>query len=520
LTWPLSTACVRALLSVCLGICFVVASSRALAEDAARVTATNTLDLQYRTDNANGSDRDDDYALLINRLNLNASSGSLTALLRADTFYFNPLRNDRFDLSNHQDDLILERVMIRHEGRRWSFTGGDFYRFLGRGIALSLRKVDEAAVDITLRGGQVEYKDKHHNASVFGGYANTTNIDAVSLQTLPDKRDILAGAHYETSALSGTRLGAHGVYSRPEEVILDQRKQSATGGLFVDLPSIVDWLSWYTEADVQRREVLGQSQTGWAAYTTADISATDDLGFTVEGLYLKAFEQQGSLNEALGNRFAYAQPPTLERFDQEVGSNRDVLGARLRAEYMIPDTDLLIYVNGAYRINDQGDPAVNDALHLFAGTQQTFQAGKTRLFLSGGYRNERKGAPNPETFRTMVHGEVDYLQWLVGGLSVHLQVIHQQRTQEAVEFARGSTLLGLEWSRTGSLTFEFGYDTQDPSEDVRNYFYAGIFVWDITPDIQMRLIGGTQRGGIRCIAGVCRNFPAFSGVQSLMIARF
>jgi hypothetical protein len=31
---------------------------------------------------------------------------------------------------------------------------------------------------------------------------------------------------------------------------------------------------------------------------------------------------------------------------------------------------------------------------------------------------------------------------------------------------------------------------------------------------------GTQRGGLKCIAGVCREFPSFAGARLEVIGRF
>jgi len=163
-------------------------------------------------------------------------------------------------------------------------------------------------------------------------------------------------------------------------------------------------------------------------------------------------------------------------------------------------------------------------MHNIAGTITNFQEGRSRLNLSAGYREELQGGRD---FKTLINAEVDYLQWVSGPASIHLQIFHESRTivdpvtNQQDPFNRGNTLLSLEWNGLGSLTGEFGYDTLDNSGNARQFFGAAIIVWDIVPQhIQTRLTAGTRRGGLRCVAGICRNFPPFAGVQNTLILRY
>ena len=54
----------------------------------------------------------------------------------------------------------------------------------------------------------------------------------------------------------------------------------------------------------------GYALTGVADYRLGDVT------FLAEGLFLSGFNQRGSTNTALGRRFDYNQPSTLERLDQ------------------------------------------------------------------------------------------------------------------------------------------------------------------------------------------------------------
>ena len=87
-------------------------------------------------------------------------------------------------------------------------------------------------------------------------------------------------------------------------------------------------------------------------------------------------------------------------------------------------------------------------------------------------------------------------------------------------YSSNHLVFGINHRTWGGLTFELGYDTQNQSDNIQNYFFAGILVLKYKDWLENRTTVGTQRGGIKCIAGVCRDTPAFSGVKSQLVARF
>jgi hypothetical protein len=122
----------------------------------------------------------------------------------------------------------------------------------------------------------------------------------------------------------------------------------------------------------------------------------------------------------------------------------------------------------------------------------------------------------------MIHLEADWLHALGGGWAVHLTTQNELRTLTSIgtadDYARGSTLTGLELAGLGALTVEYGYDTQDESGTARNHFLAGIVDYHATDALRLRALVGTQRGGLKCIGGVCRIFPEFAGARLDLIA--
>lgn len=482
---------------------------------------TNTLTVDRRGDNKNNDPSDDNYDMIVDRLNFNGQWGDLSSVNRLDAMYFMGAPTDQF-----KDDVRLERMNLKYAPGTYTLTAGDFYRQLGRGIALSLRKVDELGVDVSLRGGMAQYEDDLMRANLFGGWTNPANLDWVSLKYVEDTDDLIVGGEYVlrvgslSDALPNLDLGLYAVYMEPDEPLLDlpglNDDHSYTFGGYIDVPEVTEWLTLYAEGDYQQHTLAGEQADGKAGFVAMNV-LLEDYGILFEGIYLDEYELRGGQNTATGNRFRYNQPPTAERFDQEVLNNRDVLGGRLRVDRFLLDGDFVLYANGMHRITDPTEPRQRvKQYHGFGGFEWRFRQGRARMNLAAGYRDEIQ---NGRSFKRLKHFDLDYLEPIARRLAFHLQLYHQFWTLEGRSYARGSSLMSLEWTGVGAATVEVGHDTQDTSDGVRNSFIAGILVYDPTPELQVRATLGNQRGGIKCIAGVCRDFPEFSGFRLQLIAR-
>ena len=128
----------------------------------------------------------------------------------------------------------------------------------------------------------------------------------------------------------------------------------------------------------------------------------------------------------------------------------------------------------------------------------------------------------------MIHAEADWVQALGGRWSLHLSSSNELREQTVVSgtagdetsFERGSLFAGVDLASAFGLTFELGFDTEKPEDTARNLFNAGHLVAHFTDWHDLRATGGTQRGGIKCISGVCRDLPEFAGGRAEVVARF
>ena len=475
---------------------------------------TDTLTADQRTDNQNTRSNDDNYGVLLNRLNWNGSIYKIRVSGRLDTMYFHSPPN-----SDYQNDPIrLERFNLKYRKKRWNVQLGDFYQQLGRGQILALRKVDQLGLDIALRGGRFEYRSKEHSFLALSGISNVVNIDMVSQYFVEDQYDWITAGQYRYRGFKWGDIGLIYALNRPEEQTIEGLElpdATQSGGIYVNIPSLFDdHVSLYAEYDHQQRRLIEKVVEGQASYFSLDFHHKNTTLLT-EGAWINDFQQRGSENTALRQRFDYNQTPTLERIDQEVAENYNFRGIRTRLQQALFDHSLTLHANLLYRITQPDDPMEIHQYHGYLGGEYLFDKGRSRLSLSGGHRfDEKEGYIN----RIWSHFEGDYVQHLFNRYAFHLTTQLQRiRVEQQPFFVRGSTVVGIEKSGLGGLSMEWGIDTQNPL--ARNQFFAGILNWHISRKWILNSIIGNQRGGIKCVGGVCRDFPAFSGYRLQVIFR-
>jgi len=504
--WPLACCAAAALGPLAAG-----------AQDTA-LRADERLVLEWHGDNRNGQPNDDHYGLALQRLTLTGSSGALrtSAQIDGELFWDAPT-------PDYEDAGRLERVAVEYDvpvrGGDLTVTTGDFHRQLGRGLVLSLRRVDEVGQDVTLQGGQLAWSGDTLDVDVFAGRTNAAEFDAVSQHAVNDPHDVVAGGAATLRQLTPLQLslGVFGMHMRPRESLVPAYGQDHMSALGASLegaaPSGV--AAFYVEADWQGRHSAGDGTMAKALYGTLDLNL-GALAVQLEGLWLDDFFVRGSRNSAVGTAFDYAQPPTLERIDQEVIANTNTRGGRVRLSYALLDGAWVPYANLMLRQNDPGEATQLDQRHAYGGVEWSYDGGRARLNLSAGARDETQDG---EAFKSMKHAEGDWLQPVGGGHALHLSATHEARRLESKDYIRGSSVAGLEKSSLGAVSVEIGYDTSDPRDEVRRLFVAGILAWEPTDAITLRSTVGSQRGGLKCVAGVCRDFPEFSGARLEIVGR-
>ncbi len=218
----------------------------AAAAEGASATGVSTTIAEWRTDNENGI-ADDNYGVVMERFNLGVHHGALSSEARIDVAHFAFRPDPRYQQLNQ-----IERLSVTWAPGTWTLTAGDFYQQVGRGLLLSLRKLNEAGVDVALRGGRVGYQSGAHSVTGFGGVTNPVNIDPINQRWLPDPADIVAGGSWEMEATPWLKVGTHAVYIQPRESLLpDTIDNATTVSMGLKMPDLLQMLSVDVEAAVQ-----------------------------------------------------------------------------------------------------------------------------------------------------------------------------------------------------------------------------------------------------------------------------
>lgn len=594
------------------------------------VDVTETAVVNYNFDNRNDERVDDEWGVWTNRLNVQAQWHRLIFGLRLDSsqFFRVPDPNDLADeeleelepspVNPTQYDLTLQygrelstryrnavypaKIFLSYVTPDLEATVGDVYAQFGRGLVLSVRKIDELAVDTTIRGGKVSYrvpmpKGTKLRLSGVGGYMNPLRVDEASGRVMsspsawyfagmpqpndtfyvPDAQptyvpDRILGASVEGGLTQGT-IGLHGVVlDRPDpcafpdapEICTPYSNQDVRGAgqvrnvsTSLTIPYILGHGSFYLEVAAQQQRnqqppagydpATGFVKTpeddvdGHALYASATANA-GPFALTVEGKhYRKFFPLTANIDTAKSQAaefslIQYSAPPTTlpVYVDTEANYfNTCVTGGRSRLDARVTD-DLLVYgwvgryatwgesASAACEIVDENR---NDVWDTAVGMEATFEKKKSHVFAWVGAREDQLAEPDPISEPSAVYYREGYLRYdllkkLTRRLYLQVQGTARRRHYNAetpIPWWEGENYTAIQWNPHLSVAFGYEYTSQ---EGLPANYYNGSVKWRIDSDKSLRLFVGQQRGALRCISGVCREFPAFEGAKAEAVVRF
>lgn len=622
-------------------------SSRAALAEPPSISITETSVVAVHTASRFNQPWQDRYAEWVNRLNIQTSQGRWTAALRIDSAVYglkgdpnklaasetaDPQQRESLtngygvQLSTHYRNVFYPaKVFATYAGKNVDVTFGDFYAQFGRGLALSMRKVDELGSDTTIRGAKVNLRtsfDHGGQASllVLGGLTNPVRVDDPTGTTLTSRSHALfplaptaratpyvtdPRPNFEPDAIVGVRqeagtdfvtFGVHTVMLRR----LDGNRSCAYGwagdcdpqtsqtplltgtqagslakgarniniaGASLSFPNIADHGTFYVEGAVQ--QLLAPAHApgvdpsrdterlsgGTALYLLAT-AYQGPVTFSFEG---KRYERYYPLAaSATATEFAalqYNAPPTTQLIyqDSEFNSfNVCVLGGRGRVDVRATSSVLVYASVGRYRsyTEDFGTDACgtqmeagrergrvaedrHDAWDGYGGTEVNFEGGRSHLFFFGGARSDEKGAPSPTEpeLGTAYYREAwiryDVVKRITGPYSIQSTGSHRYRKWHDIvdnttglvkPWNEGETYLAFIWSP--HLTLAVGHEYTSRASEKLLHFGSVFAQYRFTSDKVVRLFAGQTRENIRCISGVCRRFPAFSGAKVEAVLRF
>jgi len=437
-----------------------------------------------------------------------------------------------------QNPFYVEKWGFEYAGRAVEAVLGDFYVSFGRGMVLSIRKIDELGIDTTLRGGKFVYHQDRVAATLVLGITNMQNVDEATGRTVPDyppeneflrpvpaPRDFIGGARAEYRFFDRVILGLHevgGIQAIPATAASKRADTFFMYGGSLDAPRLLSWLGLYFEGAGQLTTQSDARHAGYALYGALTgyfraLTLQLEVKDYVQYLPWKASVPGGFVEFA---PVQYLAPPTAERILTElVAPIFDVRGARLRADWRVNDW-LLVYASYGY-FEDDSVPTLPLQFHdPYAGAEIRWNRGQSHFFPSGGYRLEWDRALHEE-HQHIGHIEWDATQALPHGLSLETQgtvLLRREPLLMVPPWTEGNAYLALKW--TPYLVGTLGYEwTTLQSTAATHHFFNGSLQWNFTTASSIRVLVGGTRGGLKCISGVCRVFPPFTGARLELVVR-
>ncbi len=504
-------------------------------------------------------------------------------------------------------------------------TAGDVYAQMGRGLVLSMRKLDDLGVDTTIRGAKTSLTQGIVATTVVAGFANPSRVDdstgaslfasdyvrmpssVFNAQTFPARATFGSDRILAAEALVGRGtpvvfglsgmalqrcapyayqangnindasffqdMSGYSLGSCAEEDVSRwlgslaktnptyQAKSLWVAGPSLEFPKMGAFGSLYLGAVFTNRTKYDgeweQPSAGNALYANYTVM-TGDVTHSVEAksyrnFYPVAAAVNTNINGMLAfSNVAYSLPPTTEPLIQDSAFgffNVCVDGGRYRADWRAGDGLLLSGQGSFFRSMSEQDgggckatrslggvfeDAVvpegktarafrDDVVDGFMAVQYDFEQNTSHAYVTVGGRNDMlEGSPY---YR---EGYVNYVlsKHLHDELTIELQGRHRMRYRdannvnadsEAQPWREGENYTALKIAPSWVITQGFEYTTNNAQP---TYYWNGNLLYRFDGSSNIRLFAGQQRGGLRCVSGVCRIFPAYEGVRAELTVRF
>jgi len=534
---------------------------------------TSTSLLRYRGDNYDptNNELDDDFFSLYQRLDLSLQTDTLRLESRIDAFV--PFVDYALGVSDCPNeiaaesvcyldwDLRPERLTLRWEpSREWVLELGDSQTVLGRGVALSFRKVDLLGVDNALRGGHVRYMGPDIQASLHGGLANPQDQDPIDLRIVDIPDDVVVGgsvgARFDGSA--GARASVQGVsvwFEDTDLSLLTEGRVDVFGGTF-EVPALFGGrLALYAEANIMRRNFVRvdeeDARRGRGIYGSAQLQL-DRITLLLEWKDYTDFLVAPSLSEANPWRIYNAAPAVEFDGPQRLRAIGNQRGGGVRFDYAFLPGPWAFSLNSVfYGFSEEVEHDPWDGTwvtHSWAGIQRrpvyndgwtwSFSAdvgGRFELLNRPSIVNELFDLEAGDLDRSMAHGSGEFVLGY-GDHAFDLTLDHRWEVERS--FSNDGGLREFEIGGT-ALTYSYGIklavalgvqwtDFQPGIVDRRvakDYIFDGRLYpsietrWTFTPGTFLSVFVGQTPGGQICSGGICRDVPPYEGVNVQFVAR-
>jgi hypothetical protein len=525
---------------------------------------------------------DDNYWTFRNLFYFQAGNRHFDSAIRFDATlfhnppYYSPVEDflaggNGYTTYNYENDFRVERLYGTAHLDNLHLTVGDFYVNFGRGMVLSLIKQDDVGVDNALRGARMEYSiPRRMKAVLVGGVVNSLNIDPLTHAVQrDDPMDKIAGARIEWEALDALSLGVHGVLMRPrftEETQIDPNRiyvdqspgvAAINGGASGEINA--SGLHLYLEGNGQKHDNYRppegeediKDESGYAAYGEVSYDLSP-FNIKAEGIFYRRWLMEGSMRGSAPDVMTAALPlpyhhmVTLEPMWMVIKSMGNAEGGRFTGGLYLRKSDtqfeimtsLIKYKGGLMPMGVWDDHPPTLIVHPILEVRQIFGDSGVQATAEGGFRFETTDDPGAsgEEGGHLWHAMADVAVPISGPHSIEAKFElrrHELAVTEGNEYWITLSQLGYEWSGMFGLSGVHEYSDQTGGNKTkigdwelplprRHYLMARLNVHAPAPleDLTLRLSAGSQRGGFKCVGGICRMYPDAVGAKLEAVYRF
>jgi len=517
-----------------------------------RLDLTESLYLNWHGDPGNGQPVYADFGELFSRFNVQLARGGWLFSTRLDSAAYASVPrvgdtlakpscadcppgriSDSRQLAGRFPDRLwdqvrgVEKATLSWTGGGVEVAAGDSYVVLGRGLVLSLRKVDELGIDTTLTGARVAVRRGPVQAVAAAGWTNSRNVDQAEALYVPDPNDLLGGAglrwRIADTVVAGVQA-AGGFPSANQSPFSKTDDRYLRYGASLDIPRLPGGVSLYAEYARAQDHVLDAAHDGGALY----VAATAGVGGAT--FLLEAKDYRGYTTwDATGDRFhtvVYQSPPTLERVKMPFSAGSDITAARLRLDYRLDET--LSFTGAVTGGQDRPSSVQNLMLgDAFVGTELRSADGHTRVAPLVEARHEfdpQSGA----LYKQILSCELDAMRMLTGQWSAEASGFLWLR-REGPEIVPGSgdnawaeaaVQLSVHRAPWGLAGVGFEQTTKLSEQGNQHRFLNAVLRWNLPGTGYVQLFVGGNRPGLRCVSGLCRIYPAFQGARLELVAQY
>ncbi|HEY1958107.1 MAG TPA: DUF6029 family protein [Polyangiaceae bacterium] len=354
--------------------------------------------------------------------------------------------------------------------------------------------------------------------------------------------------------------------SLPGTGTIRQARHVTTVAESIEFPKMKKFGTLYLVGAVQHREGIDQSDLsdygdGSALYATYT-GSVKNVTTTVELKDYRNFYPDSMSADATQvsafSQVSYSAPPTIESITQDnmLGNfNVCATGARVRTDVNL-SKKLLVYGQGIFTwtrgeqnalCDRWGNLTSPDAQHAgqtdyvvdgLLGVQYEFEKDRSHVYATVGARQDWLGTGLGDTFlQQPIEITYNLEKAITKKVAIELLGRHRVRYEAgqnvgpsgAEYWVEGENYLGLSIAPKWVITQGFEYSTFNLPAGVtfagiQNYpswLYLSLGgTYKFTKDSNLRVFVGQQRGGLKCISGICRVFPPFEGARAELTVRF